>query len=38
MDLEQAFPAAFDTAETFEVEGGELRISYPGGHLTFTAR
>ena len=38
MDLEQAFLAAISTAETFEVEDGELRIDYPGGVLAFTAR
>ena len=38
MDLEQEFLTALGTAETFEVEDGELRISYPGGVLTFTAR
>ncbi len=38
MDLEQAFLAALGAAETFEVEDGELRIDYPGGVLTFTAR
>ncbi len=38
MDLEQAFLTAISTAETFEVEGGELRIDYPGGVLTFSAR
>lgn len=38
MDLEQAFLTAMGTAETFEVKDGELRIDYPGGVLTFTAR
>ncbi|MEE8352852.1 MAG: META domain-containing protein [Dehalococcoidales bacterium] len=38
MDLEQAFLTAIGAAETFEVEDGELRIDYPGGVLTFTAR
>ena len=38
MDLEQEFLTGISTAETFEVEDGELRIDYPGGVLTFTAR
>ncbi len=38
MDLEQDFLAAISGSETFEVEDGELRISYPGGRLTFAAR
>lgn len=38
MDLEQAFLIAISTSETFEVEDGELRIYFPDGVLTFTAR
>lgn len=38
MDLERDFLTAISTSQTFEVEGGELRISYPGGVLTFTTR
>jgi heat shock protein HslJ len=38
MDLEQEFLTAIGAAETFEVEDGELRMSYPGGVLVFSAR
>jgi len=38
MDLEQAFLTGITTAETFKVKDGELRITYPDGVLTFSAR
>ena len=38
MDLERDFLSAIGAAETFEVNDGELRITYPDGVLTFSAR
>jgi heat shock protein HslJ len=38
MDMEQTFLMAMGAAETFEVDGTELRITYPDGVLTFSAR
>ncbi len=38
MDLERAFLTAIGRAETCKVEGGELRMNYPGGVPAFTAR